>query len=330
MMSENPWRGIAVPGFASAVNALRVDADLRWNFFWARSADHRVLLTLQHDGTSAPSNPLPSLRDIEVSLSPPDVNNSQILALKLLDLNQLDIFHTLCRDIIECAAGAESEEEAVALALMRTWRWHHLLRGGSSTLLSAEAQRGLLGEMLTLERFMLPNLDVSTALTSWKGPMDSPKDFQIGRTAIEVKARRGGSTPSVRISSEDQLDNSDVDHLFLHVIELNEAPEDAPNAMTLQDAANRIRRRVIDVHPGASHSFETLLLAAGLRPEDDYSGHCWLEGTAQVYLVRDDFPRIMQGEIRTGVSRVQYNVSLGECRPFAVPGNTLIKVLTDM
>jgi len=38
----------------------------------------------------------------------------------------------LCRDIVECTARAKSEREAVALTLARTWRWHHLLRGGDT------------------------------------------------------------------------------------------------------------------------------------------------------------------------------------------------------
>ena len=160
-----------------------VDANLPWDFFWARGLDGRVLLTLSHATGSAPTTTLPRLRDIEVTLSPPD-------DFKLLDSNQRDIFQTLCRDIISAAAQVESEAEAVSAALMRTWRWHHLLRGGRGTLLSPEEQRGLLGELFVLERLLLPRIDASSAVTAWRGPLGAPKDFEIAREPHHLSQSR--------------------------------------------------------------------------------------------------------------------------------------------
>ena len=329
-MPEDPWGEISPPGIAETVNARRVDAELPWDFFWARGADGRVLLTLTHEEGSSPSNPLPRLRDIEVSLSPPDTTGSRILALKLLDTNQVDVFHTLCRDIIEASMGAQSEAEAVSVVLMRTWRWHHLLRGGGGTLLSLQAQMGLIGELFMLERYILPNLDPPSALAAWRGPLDSPKDFEIGGVAIEVKARRGGAASYISITSEDQLDEDGVDFLFLYVVELGQASAAGNDGVTVQEVAGRISRHLNETHPGVSQVFEALLLAAGLNPEDDYSDHRWLEGTSRFYTVTDDFPRILPGEIRSGVSRVRYSVSLGDCEPYSVGESRLMDTLVGM
>ena len=330
MMSDNPWRNITPPEIAATVNARRVDAGLPWNFFWARGADGRVLLTLSHDQGSAPPNPLPRLRDIEVSLSPPDAGGSRILALKLLETNQADLFHTLCRDIIEASTVAESESEAVSVVLMRTWRWHHLLRGGGGTLLSLQAQMGLIGELLMLERYILPNLDTTSALAAWRGPLDSPKDFEMGGVAIEVKTRRGGAASYITITSEDQLDESGVDFLFLYVVELNQAPVDGEDGATVQEVAGRIRGHLNEDHPDVSQEFEALLLAAGLDPDDDYSDYRWLEGTSKFFVVTDGFPRIKPGEMRSGVSRVRYTVSLGDCEPYTVGESRLGDTLVGM
>ena len=243
MMTENPWREIQPPSIADSVNARRVDAELPWNFSWARGADRSVLLTLRHAEESAPVTPLPKLLGIEVTLSPPDQVNTQILALKLLDSNQQDIFHSLCRDIISVAARAESEAEAVSVALMRTWRWHHLLRGGRGALLVSGGAEGACSESCSCPGTSPACLTLGalTAVTAWRGPLGSPKDFEIGRVAIEVKARRGGATPSVAITSEDQLDERGVDSLFLYVVELDEAPEDATDGLTVRDVADRVR-----------------------------------------------------------------------------------------
>ena len=137
-----------------------------------------VLLTLHLAAESAPTNRLPRLRDIEVSLWPPDESGTQILAFKLLNSNQQDIFQNLCRDIVSVAARADYEAEAVSVALLRTWRWHHLLRSGRGTLLSQEEQKGLLGELFVLERLLLPNIDAYSAVRAWRGPLGSPKDFE--------------------------------------------------------------------------------------------------------------------------------------------------------
>ena len=330
MTTENPWREIEPPSIAHSVNARRVDAELPWHFFWARGADRGILLTLRHAGESAPDTPLPRLRDIEVTLSPPDHTNTQILAFKLLDPGQQDIFHALCRDIISAAGRAESEAQAVSVALMRTWRWHHLLRGGGGALLSPEEQKGLLGEMLVLERLLLPRMGASAAVTAWHGPLGSPKDFEVGRVAIEVKTRRGGATPSVAIASEDQLDESGVDSLFLFVIDLDQAPADAAGAMTVGNVADRLRQRLFSLDPGAADVFDTLLSAAGIRPGDDYSDSHWIEGLSRLYLVTGEFPRIARTEVRSGVSHVRYAISLGDCEPFATSESALAEALTEM
>ena len=161
MMGKDPWEEIDTPSIADSVAARRVDANLPWNFFWARGVDGRVLLTLRHATRSAttarlPRLRVPRLRDIEVTLSPSDESDTQLLAFKLLDSNQRDIFRTLCEDIISAASQAKSEVGAVSAALARTWRSHHLLRGGRGTLLSPEEQMGLLGELFVLERLLLP------------------------------------------------------------------------------------------------------------------------------------------------------------------------------
>ena len=160
-------------------------------------------------------------------------------------------------------------------------------------------------------------MDASSAVTAWRGPLGAPKDFEVARVAIEAKTRRGGATPSVSITSESQLDESGVDSLFLHVVELDEAPMDGNQGVTLHDVAERIRGRLHTVEPGSTGILETRLSAAGYRMEDDYSGHRWLEGATRIYLVSGNFPRIISGEVRSGVSSVRYSVSLADCEPFA-------------
>lgn len=329
MMPDNPWENIEPPSIASTVSARRVDASLPWDFFWARGADRNVLLTLRHNEQSSPTAPLPKLRDIEIVLSSPDEDGTRLLGFRLLDPAQQDIFYTLCLDIISVSGRVESEIEAVSVALRRTWRWHYLLRGGG-TRLSREEQKGVLGELFVLERFLLPSMSALDAVNAWRGPLGSPQDFEIGRVAIEAKARRGGATPFVAISSESQLDEGGVDALFMYVVELNEATEDSVDAVTVTEVVDRLCDHIQSIDLAAANAFRTLTTAAGFGHDDDYSMYRWLEGKSRLYCVTGEFPRITWREIRPGVSSVRYAVSLVDCEPFAASKRDLIKVLAEM
>lgn len=327
MLGNNPWDEIERPRMADTIAARRVDADLPWNFFWARGADGKVLLTLSVDSGSAPTSELPRLRDLEVTLAHPDESGNQLLVFKLLDSTQQDLFQTLCRDIISAATGTDSEEAAASVALRRTWRWHHLLRGGRGSLLTPEEQKGLLGELLVLERVLLPHVDPLSAVTAWRGPLGAPKDFEIARVAIEAKARRGGAIPYIAVTSENQLDESGVDYLFVHVVEFDEAPIDSADSVSVTDVAERINRTLFMLDPNACTAFEALLSSAGYREEDDYSNSLWVEGASAIYLVKGEFPRIASRELRTGVSNVRYSIALNECLPFETTIDVIVEAL---
>lgn len=320
-MMDDPWEGLEPPPDADVINARRVDAKLPWNFYWARSADRRCLLILGHEQGSSPQNRLPVIKGVDVSLSDSDQTGQRMLTLKLHDSAQRDIFHQLCLDIVASASRANSEREAVELTLARTWRWHHLLRGGTSQKLSVEEQKGMIGELAVLEDMLLPALSPFDAVASWRGPLGAPKDFEIGRVCVEAKARRGAAEPHVMISSEHQLDLSGTDALFLHVVELAAATDHNDDAFSVADIANRILRQIADADASAADHFESLLVASGLNREDDYSDSRWIRGPDRLYCVGDGFPSVTPGQFPSGVSGVRYSVSLPDCETWRVSGD---------
>lgn len=315
MTSDDPWSDFEAPTASDVINAKRVDGTLRWSFFWAKGVDRRSLLILQHDPSSSSKSPLPKIRGIEVLESDPDDGGQRMLSLKLVEAQHRDIFVKLCRDIVDASSSAETEQEAVETFLARTWRWHHLLRGGGDHRLSAEEQKGVIGELLVLHGLLMPEIGARDAIKAWRGPTGAPKDFEVGRVCVEVKARRGAARPFVAISSEDQLDSEGTDELYLYVVELDAAPENVDAAFTVTDIARRVRDAV-DLGQAALELFEQLLLASGFLWDDDYSDFRWMVGPHRLFQVRDDFPSITRSKIGSGVSRVRYEVSLAECDPF--------------
>lgn len=326
-MSEDPWREISPPSASQSVNARRVDADLPWDFYWAKDVEGRCLLLLAYARESAPHGHLPKVKGIELTTASGFDDDHEMLIYALADGAQRDIFFKLCRDIVASTASTTTEKDAVGTAVRRTWRWHHLLRGGGDGRLSAEEQKGLIGELLVLERYLLPTFDAGDALASWRGPLHAPKDFELGMVCIEAKARRGPSKPHVAISSEYQLDTAGMGELFLHVAELDRAAGDNEQASTVTTVAERVLESVLAMDDAQGDTFETLLAAAGFRWEDDYSDHRWLEGTSRLYAVSDGFPRVSAEDLPNGVSQVKYQISLQDCAPFEAAPDDLLEAL---
>ncbi len=321
-MTDDPWKDIAFPASETLVNARRVDAGSRWDFFWARSMDRRYLLVLEHAPESTSQARLPRLKGIDVTISDYD-RNRKILVFKLQDDGLKDIFLELCRDIIRAAASAENEKDAVARELARTWRWHHLLRGGSDGRLSGEEQKGLIGELLVLQEILLPALEPLDALNAWRGPLDAPKDFEIGRYCIEAKARRSAALPCINISSIAQLDSSGIEGLFLYVVDLDLAPAGTDGSQTVTDYAMRLRDLIVARDGAAAEQLDMLLNAGGFRWSDDYSDFSWVEGQRRIYRVADGFPRLCPANVPHGILEAKYAIGLPDCEPFRTARATL-------
>lgn len=320
-MTDDPWKSLAPSPSSDMLSARRVDPDVPFAFFWARGADRKCLLLLRHSLEATPKTRVPKLKGIEVTLAEGEAPNTAILALRLQDSSQRDLFYRLCTDIVASVRGAVSEKDAVAATLARTWRWHHLLRGGGDQRLSPDEQKGLIGELLVLKR-LLKHLPAHDAVLAWRGPLGAPKDFEVGRVAIESKARRGAAIPHVAISSEHQLDATGVDLLLLVVHEVDQAPADNSDGQSLTEVARLLSQLLADADPGSSASFETLLVSAGFRWEDDYSDSKWLVGRERLYRIRHGFPSLTPACFPAGVLNVRYSVALHECEPFLIAPDT--------
>ena len=318
MVSDDPWSGIsAPPAQASRISARRVTQETPWGLYWAVDADRNILLILQHGVTTRRSRRLPKLRGLRVEAQPAESGSDERIVIRLTDPEQRDIFLRFCRDIVEATILAQTEEQAVERFLARTWRWHRLLQGGRDKRLGDDEQRGLIGELVVLERHLLPVLGALDAVRCWTGPMGAPHDFEISRIHVEAKAQ-GSATPRVTISSEHQLESGNADRLFLHVTEVTTAAEGGPDALTVTDIATRIRVVLAGRDMAAVDLFEERLGAVVFDWTDDYSDKSWVVGQEALYEVRDGFPRITPAMVPGGVGNVRYMVALSACEDFRV------------
>jgi hypothetical protein len=326
-MREDAWSGLTVPSSATAVNARRVDASLPWDLFWGLDHSGRVLLMLKHSPATGPRQRLPRLRDIEVA-SETLPEGVPVLVLRLQDGRLRDVFQRLCDDIASSIRRCSTEAEAVDAAVGRTWRWHHLLRGGGGGLLRPEEQKGLIGELLVLEHHLLPVVGAEPAVAAWRGPLSAPQDFVHGSVAVESKATSTSDSGSVIVSSEAQLSEERYSTLFLHLSVLDPADPDTAGSFTVTEVAARVRATLAAAGENVVLRVDALFSAAGFRPEDDYSDYAWTGGERSIYRVAGAFPRLTAANIPPGVSEVSYTVRLPLDDTFLVSPRELHEALS--
>ena len=133
-MTEGPWEGLLESG------ARRVDGKGRYDFFWVRMPDGSPGLLLQLPADTEEIRPLPKLKHVGIFYRIVDGRNCFCITLN--ERSHLNLFETLCRDVVSDAEQAEEMQGALSRAVRRTMRWHHLMRGGKRGI-SLEEQREL-------------------------------------------------------------------------------------------------------------------------------------------------------------------------------------------
>lgn len=324
-MQSNPWAAIDRPDPGSGPQAMRIPSTTR-DFFWARDSDGNALLLMRLDHDSMPRGPAPSIRGLRIEIRQSE--RAGYVVLTLLDLREREVFHSLCLDIVRAAEAAPSEKAAAGIVLARTWRWHHLLRGAGTGELRDEAQKGLIGELAVLSEVVAPVTGAFRAVESWLGPLDAPKDFEVGPVGIEVKTRRGGASSSISITSEDQLYVAALDALFLIVADVAKDATGDSSAETLTEIVERVRAALVARDDASGELFESRVAAAGFSWDHDYSGTRWILQGLSYHKVGDNFPSITPSDLRLGVSRVRYSVSLNAVGDFAIEKQDVVTAIS--
>ena len=324
---RDPWTGIGKPSDATHLAMRRAEAEGRWDFYWAKDRDGHCALVLRAAAFAMPQARLPRLKGLDLTIQQGSAEEKSSLVIRLLDSTQTDIFLTLCHDIVDSAEQATSEPEATARTVTRTWRWHHLLRGGRGQL-SAEEQIGLIGELTLLENVFVPQCGPVRAVEAWRGPLDETQDFSLGSLRVEVKARGPRAGDDIHISSEHQLLAPEGGTLFLTVGVFEPTDLDA-DGETVTEVALRVRQLIASIDSRALPRFDALLAAAGLDLGDDYSPWTWRQKERSIFMVREGFPRLTPEDLPSGVTGVRYGLSLPGCGDFLVPPSALTDAIVE-
>ncbi len=265
-----------------------------------------------------------NLKDLKVSLvADHGFENSRLLAIQLLTPNYMDIFASLCDNVVQSVVDIASEKQRVQKTINQLFKWKSMFDKVNSNILSVEEQQGLFGELNFLQKVLVKsNLQSSDVLQTWVGVDKALRDFQGTNWAVEVKTTATSKTQGVKISSERQLDESFFESLYLYhcSVEASKA-----NGQTLCDKIEEIRNILSSDIP-ALVTFNTKLFEAGYIDEQatHYKTRYYKIRFEKLYKVGKDFPRIKENELRNGVGEVSYSIVLANCDSYLVPENQVI------
>jgi Putative PD-(D/E)XK family member, (DUF4420) len=219
----------------------------------------------------------------------------------------LDMFAMMAADVARLLEDSAKlpDERIFLLFLGRIRAWQNFMEKGRTGLLSEEAEVGLFGELVVLKDIIDGGMHPSDALDAWQGPLDGLQDFFIGAGAIEVKATLSPQGFPAKISSLDQLDETQRQPLFLAGVRLA-----LGLGQTLTEFAAELRE-ALKGDVAASATFESRLMQAGFLSihADKYVRQFTVAGTV-CKVIEGEFPRLTRTNVAVGVTNARYEIDV--------------------
>lgn len=230
------------------------------------------------------------------------------ISLERLATGSLDMFSLMAEDIVNFinSYATENEGSIFHAFLGRIRAWQNFMGREGPGILSAEAETGLFGELVLLDRLISSGISLIDAVNAWQGPLDGVQDFLIGTGAIEVKTTASEGSFLVKINSLDQLDNSIVQPLYLVGVRVS-----LHNSGITLPAYAEIIRSKFKPDASALSIYENLLIQAGLLDAhfDNYT-RLFVQSHIIAFNVNEEFPRLTAGNVSIEIRKARYELDL--------------------
>ncbi len=278
--------------------------------------DRRRVLIVSVD-TRSINDPSPpqATRSVACSLHHSGTGRTEFhLTLELADMS--DVFATFADDVADTVSRQPDDRAAVSALLDRFEVWRELLGGRGATGLTDFELQGIWAELWVLEYALHPVWG-SGSSACWTAGDGDAKDFRREGIAVEVKSTAMKAPVVVDISSEYQLDTTEVDSLLLAVIELTSS--DSGNGESLSERVDSCRSAL---GPSGASVMTARLQGRGYDQASVPDTRYVLRACTW-YNVRQGFPRLVASDLPTGVGALRYTIGLDACRPWQLIGPSI-------
>jgi hypothetical protein len=309
MPFEERWENIHI--LSNEPVFQRVDEKHRLDFYLGRDVQGERLLLLLID-----SEP-PAFRQCHAI----NINSTKrhdgrwALVLKLMRPELGKIFSHLCEDLVEASRNIDDVAGGASYVLARFERWQRLLERGHSGLLDETELRGLIAELIFMERFAIPRYGVIQSVRSWFGPLGADQDFRFHDRWYEVKSIRPGASHVV-ISSVEQLEG-EGNSGELAIVCLDRSGNNEPGSFSPISLVRRLKE-ILQNEPVACGEFEDKLIAAGFIECPEYESYHFSVSNIRRFAVSEGFPRICRSDIHSGIINATYQLEISSLVPFEI------------
>lgn len=231
------------------------------------------------------------------------------LRFSLFNPELLEYFCTFCQDLLDSTVDVKNDEDAYKTLCSRYFSWKKLFRPNQGGMNDTEVM-GLIGELLFMQDYMIPNWGIEKALDSWMGPEKTHKDYSTENIWYEIKAVSAGKE-SVRISSLEQLDGDEEGYLAVYCLE---KMRPAFSGIKLNSLVQNLLGKM-----GSTQNRETFLSKLQLYNYDfstEYDNYVFTNVGFSMYSVGAGFPRLCRKNIQTAINKIQYEIFLSELEGF--------------
>ncbi len=271
-----------------------------------------------------------NLRDLKVLLlDDTSYVNTKLIIIELLHPTSRDIFAILCENLVLSVIQLNTEQKIVHAVIGQLNKWKTLFDKSTSEGLSAEQQQGLFGELTFLRKCLLQHdANPFDVLNTWVGVEAALRDFQCSTWAVEVKTTATNNPQRVAINGERQLDETLLENLFLFhcSVEVSNG-----NGETLNQIIADIRS-LLESNVYALNLFNSKLFEVGYFDghANKYENRFYKIRSENYYKITDDFPRIKENELRSGVSGVKYDIILAMCDEYLITESQLLSTIQNI
>lgn len=261
--------------------------------------------------SDVPADKIQSSKSIEASCNIRK-DGRYAISFTLLNAAQEDVFITMSSDIIEFSQWETGRKEALRKVLRRYAAWMKLLDHKNSAVLGSNAQKGLIAEIMFLKETIESGTDPHLALQGWMGPDGGDQDFVYDEVWYEIKAT-GAASPSVSISSIEQLDGPSPGNLIVYRID--KCAPTAIGAITLYRLVHTVIDSLRD-YPAAQEAFILKLGTAGYIDMLEYDKQFFAVSSKREYEVKNNFPKLARGNIPSEIINAEYQLDLPSIEPW--------------
>jgi hypothetical protein len=200
---KQKWSRLSENTITIGFRSLRISADCICELYLGVGKEEKRCLIL-----ALPDNKRLNFKGIlKENLSIEYFGEKNLIVLQLNDIDFKDLFDDLIISLYHGIKNISQANEYTNHFIQAFYRWSEFFEDKKTDLLSEDAIKGIIGELLILKLLITTpsKTEINSLLKAWTGLYDKGNDFELESKNLEVKTK-SLSGIEVKISSEFQLE----------------------------------------------------------------------------------------------------------------------------